>query len=178
MESIVEDAEVKASCYRDIEAAVGPDVLLWSSTEVLSASPHCPAAILSSLIDLIPVRGYDQNVPRADAFVDEVANELATWPGVSFERGDDRTTLVRYEQHELGRLYPERGVAEIPVLDAEHDELIEHGDAEPGEATDSSSGVSHDLRGPSDVTAVLDLFDRRYRDLRGDDDPYSSSDPS
>jgi 3-hydroxyacyl-CoA dehydrogenase len=32
MESIVEDADVKASCYRDIEAAVGPDVLLWSST--------------------------------------------------------------------------------------------------------------------------------------------------
>ena len=32
MESIVEDAEVKASCYRGIEAAIGPDVLLWSST--------------------------------------------------------------------------------------------------------------------------------------------------
>ncbi|MGN6167463.1 MAG: 3-hydroxyacyl-CoA dehydrogenase family protein [Solirubrobacteraceae bacterium] len=32
MESIVEDAEVKASCYRDIEAAVSSEVLLWSST--------------------------------------------------------------------------------------------------------------------------------------------------
>ena len=71
-------------------------------------------------------------MPSSEAIVAEVANELATWPGVSFERGDGGATLVRYEQHELGWLYPERGVAEIPVLDAEHDELIEHGDAEPG----------------------------------------------
>jgi 3-hydroxybutyryl-CoA dehydrogenase len=32
MESIVEDAEAKSACYRDIEAVVGSDVLLWSST--------------------------------------------------------------------------------------------------------------------------------------------------
>jgi 3-hydroxybutyryl-CoA dehydrogenase len=31
-ESIVEDAEVKRACYRDIEAVIGADVLLWSST--------------------------------------------------------------------------------------------------------------------------------------------------
>ena len=32
MEAIVEDAEVKAACYRDIEAVVGADALLWSAT--------------------------------------------------------------------------------------------------------------------------------------------------
>ena len=32
MESIVEDAEAKSACYRDIEAVIGADVLLWSST--------------------------------------------------------------------------------------------------------------------------------------------------
>jgi 3-hydroxybutyryl-CoA dehydrogenase len=32
MEAIVEDAEVKSACYRDIEAVIGADVLLWSST--------------------------------------------------------------------------------------------------------------------------------------------------
>ena len=32
MESIVEDAEAKAACYRDIEAVIGADVPLWSST--------------------------------------------------------------------------------------------------------------------------------------------------
>jgi 3-hydroxybutyryl-CoA dehydrogenase len=32
MESIVEDAQVKSACYGDIEAAIGDDVLLWSST--------------------------------------------------------------------------------------------------------------------------------------------------
>ena len=32
MESIVEDAEIKAECYRDIEEAIGSDVPLWSAT--------------------------------------------------------------------------------------------------------------------------------------------------
>jgi len=27
------------------------------------------------------------------------------------------------------------------------------------------------------VTEVLELFDSRYRDVRGEDDPYSSQDP-
>jgi hypothetical protein len=115
---------------------------------------------------------------RADAFVDEVANELATWPGVRIEPRADGTGVVRYEQHELGLLYPERGAAELHVLEAEHDQLITHGDAEEDELTPGSSGVSHDLRGPSDVTRVLELFDRRYREVRGEDEPYSSEDPN
>src|SRR5262249_17739951 len=32
MEAIVEDAEVKSACYRDIEAVIGAEVLLWSAT--------------------------------------------------------------------------------------------------------------------------------------------------
>jgi 3-hydroxybutyryl-CoA dehydrogenase len=32
MECIVEDAEVKSACYREIEAVIGADVLLWSAT--------------------------------------------------------------------------------------------------------------------------------------------------
>jgi 3-hydroxybutyryl-CoA dehydrogenase len=32
VEAIVEDAEVKSACYRDIEAAIGDDALLWSAT--------------------------------------------------------------------------------------------------------------------------------------------------
>ena len=113
---------------------------------------------------------------HADALVDEIANELATWPGVRIERRHDGAAVVRYERAELGVLYPDRGVAELPFLGPEHDELIEHGDAEPAELTPDSSGVSHDVHGPSDVTAVLELFDLRYRDVRGEDDPYSSSD--
>lgn len=114
---------------------------------------------------------------RADAFVDEVANELATWPGVHIERREDGAALVGYEHSELGVLYPDRGLAELPFLGAEHDELVEHGDAEAAESGLDAAGVSHDLRGPSDVTAVLELFDRRYRDVRGEDDAYSSTDP-
>jgi hypothetical protein len=115
-------------------------------------------------------------VSHAAALVDEIANELDTWPGVSIERRPDGAALVRYEHHELGVLDRDRGVAELPFLGPEHDELIEHGDAEPADSTLDSHGVSHGVHGPADVTAVLELFDRRYRDLRGADDPYSSQD--
>ena len=121
---------------------------------------------------------YDRLVSRAAALVDEIANELVTWPGVRVERRGDGAALVRYEHLELGVLYRERGIAELPFLDAEHDELIERGDAEPADATPDSHGVSHGIHGPADVTAVLELFDRRYRDLRGEDAPYSSQDPN
>jgi len=116
-------------------------------------------------------------VPDRTAFVDEVANELNTWPGVRIARRSDGAAVVRYEENELGVLYPDRAVAELPILGREHDELVEHGDAEPAETTAESYGVSHNLHGPSDVTAVLELFDRRYRDVRGESDAYSSEDP-
>jgi luciferase-like monooxygenase len=116
-------------------------------------------------------------VTDVSAFVDEIANELATWPGVRIGRRADGAAVVLYDDSELGLLYPDRGEVELPFLDPEHDELIEHGDAEPAESTSESSGVSHSLRGPSDVTEVLELFDRRYRDVRGEDDPYTSEDP-
>jgi 3-hydroxybutyryl-CoA dehydrogenase len=32
MESIVEDADIKSACYRDIEAVIGAEIPLWSST--------------------------------------------------------------------------------------------------------------------------------------------------
>ena len=32
MESIVEDADAKSACYREVEAAIGADVPVWSST--------------------------------------------------------------------------------------------------------------------------------------------------
>jgi hypothetical protein len=121
--------------------------------------------------------GYDRRVTDVSAFVDEIANELSIWPGVRIERRSDGVAVVRYEGSELGLLYRDRGVVELPVLEVEHDELIEHGDAEPAQLTPDSYGVSHSLRGPSDVTEVLELFDRRYRDVRGEDEPYSSEDP-
>jgi hypothetical protein len=109
--------------------------------------------------------------------VDEVATELATWPGVRIEQRADGAAVVHYERSTLGVLYRDRGAAELQVLGKERDELIERGDAEPSDLTPESTGVSLGLHGPSDVTAVLQLFDRRYRDVRGEDDPYSSQDP-
>jgi hypothetical protein len=113
-------------------------------------------------------------VSPSSALIDEIANEVDTWPGVRIQRRPDGAAIVLYEHVELGVLDPERSVAELPFLDPEHDELIEEGEAEPDP---DSGGVSHDVHGPSDVTAVLELFDRRYRDVRGEDGPYSSEDP-
>jgi Family of unknown function (DUF5519) len=113
---------------------------------------------------------------RAAALVDEIANELDSWPGVRIEGREDGAAVVRYEQLELGVLHRDRGMAELRFSHAEHEELVAHGDAEPADPAPDSDVVTHDIDGPSDVTAVLELFDRRYRDLRGDEDPYSSQD--
>ena len=115
---------------------------------------------------------------RAAALVDEIANELATWPGVHIERLSDDVARVRYKQDELGVLAPNRGVVELRFARLEHDELIEHGDAEPADSMGDSEVVSHNVEGPSDVTAVLELFDRRYREVRGEDYPDSVEDPA
>jgi hypothetical protein len=119
---------------------------------------------------------YDRPVSRAAALVDEIANELDTWPGVRIERRSDGAGLVRYERLELGVLYPDRGVVELRFSPPEYRELVERGDAPPADSMPDSDVVSHGVHGPSDVTAVLALFDRRYRELRGEDDPYSSQD--
>jgi Family of unknown function (DUF5519) len=112
------------------------------------------------------------------ALVDEIANELDSWPGVHIERRSEDVALVRYEHVELGVLDRDRGVVELRFSRPERDELLEHGDAEPSAAMPDSDAVSHSVNGPADVTAVLELFDRRYRDVRGEDDPYSSEDPA
>jgi hypothetical protein len=107
-----------------------------------------------------------------DALVDEVANELATWPGVHVERRADGAAVISYDQVQLGIIDVESAVAQLPESIPDRDDLIEEGEADAAEV----EGVTHDIRGPSDVTAVLDLFDRRYRDVRGEDDPYTSAD--
>jgi hypothetical protein len=115
-------------------------------------------------------------VSHAAALVDEIANELDAWPGVNIELQSSSTALVRYENLVLGTLDRERGVAQILVSPPEYDDLIEHGDAEPSDPVAGHESVGHSVEGPSDVTEVLNLFDSRYRELRGEDEPYSSSD--
>ncbi len=112
---------------------------------------------------------------HATDLVAEIANELETWPGVRIERGSGSGALVRYRDVELGALDPDRGVVELPVPYLEHKELVEHGDAEPADdSTPEAERVSHAVEGPSDVTAVLELFDRRDREARGEEYPDST----
>lgn len=68
-------------------------------------------------------------------------------------------------------------MAELSFWHPEHDAVVEHGDAEAGDRAPESERVTHRIEGPSDDTAVLALFGRRYRDLRGDEPPYGSRDP-
>jgi hypothetical protein len=110
--------------------------------------------------------------------VDELANELATWPGVRIALRGPGDALVLFREHELGVLHRERGEAEIRFVRGEAQELIEHGDAEPDDPARGREWVTHSVEGPSDVTATLELFDRRYRELRGEDEPYRSEDPA
>jgi len=112
------------------------------------------------------------------ALVDEIANELDTWPGVHIEPRPGGGAVVRYEHLELGVLDPDNGVVSLRFSPPERNELVEHGDAEPLPSMPDSDIVTHSVNGPADVTAVLELFDRRYRDLRGEDDPYTSQDPT
>ncbi|HEV3228487.1 MAG TPA: hypothetical protein VGY97_03355, partial [Solirubrobacteraceae bacterium] len=58
---------------------------------------------------------------HAAALVDEIANELDTWPGVRIERRSDGAALVRYERLELGVLDRERGVVELSFSHPEHE---------------------------------------------------------
>jgi len=134
--------------------------------------PLGPAAL--TLNALTP---YDCSVSAAD-LVDEIAVELRTWPGIRIERDDDGVLLVHHHHDQLGTLDPEHGVAEFDVETAEHNELVERGEAEPGDPVLDPHGVTHDIHGPADVTAVLELFDRRYREVRGEDPPYTSADPA
>jgi hypothetical protein len=115
-------------------------------------------------------------VSRGTALVDEVASELDTWPGVRIERRTRDELVVLYDHVELGVLDREQAVAELRFSAPERDALVEHGDAEPAEPVHRGENVSHVLRGPADLTTVLELFDRRYRDVRGEDDPFSSRD--
>lgn len=123
------------------------------------------------------VAQYHRPVSGASALIGEIVSELGTWPGVHAERRSEDLIAVRYEHFDLGTLDRSSGVAALHFSPAERDELVEHGDAEPTYPSHDAANVSHDVRGPADVEAVLALFRRRYRDLRGEDDPYRSQDP-
>jgi hypothetical protein len=60
---------------------------------------------------------HERSVPDdVSAFVDEVAHELATWPGVRIERRADGAATVSSEHSELGVPCPDRGAVVIPAV--------------------------------------------------------------
>jgi 3-hydroxyacyl-CoA dehydrogenase len=87
MESVVEDADVKAVCYRDIEGVIGADVPLWSSTSnfpmtrLAAGMVHPERALVvhpvqTQLIIFVEVvageRTNEETIATTMAFCDEV----------------------------------------------------------------------------------------------------------
>jgi 3-hydroxybutyryl-CoA dehydrogenase len=87
MESIVEDAQAKSACYQDIEAAIGADALVWSSTSnfpmtrLAAGMAHPERAIVvhpvqTQLIIFVEVvageKTSEATVTRTMGFCDEV----------------------------------------------------------------------------------------------------------
>lgn len=87
MESVVEDAEVKIACYREIEAAVADDALVWSATSnfpmtrLAAGMRHPERAVVvhpvqTQLIIFVEVvageRTSEQTVTKTLRFCDEV----------------------------------------------------------------------------------------------------------
>jgi len=87
MESIVEDAGAKAACYRDVEAVIGADVPVWSSTSnfpmtrLAAAMTHPERAVVvhpvqTQLIIFVEVvageRTSDATVTTTMRFCDDV----------------------------------------------------------------------------------------------------------
>src|SRR5258708_40152504 len=64
--------------------------------------------------------------------VDELANELATWPGVRIVNAGPDDARVFSERIEFGILHRDTGVAELRFSHPEHEELVE--DAERSRA--------------------------------------------
>ena len=87
MESIVEDADAKSACYREVEAAIGADVPVWSSTSnfpmtrLAAGMAHPERAIvvhpvqtqLIIFVEVVPgERTSDATVAATMAFCEEV----------------------------------------------------------------------------------------------------------
>jgi 3-hydroxybutyryl-CoA dehydrogenase len=88
MEAIVEDAEVKAACYREVEAVIGSDVPLWSATSnfpmtrLAAGMAHPERALvlhpvqtqLIIFVEVVPgERTSEETVTKTLRFCDEVS---------------------------------------------------------------------------------------------------------
>ena len=150
-----------APCYAFAVAMRRPLAVCDRSRDGAGASaPTSPADQPSRVI----AERYDRPMSHSAALVDEIANELGSWPGVRIERRPRSPAVVYYEDVELGVLDRDGGVVELRFSSPERDMLVEHGDAEPAAPLHDHENVSHALRGPADLTAVLELFDRSSRD--------------
>ena len=113
-------------------------------------------------------------MPDVSAFVDEVASELNMWPGVRIE-GARTVPPCAHEQLELGVLTETAASPSCPS-------------SVPSTTSSSSTATPRRPRplpiptGSATTCTTFgrgrraELFDRRYRDVRGEGNPYSSED--
>lgn len=99
-----------------------------------------------------------------------IERELLTWPGVgkeilpadpTMEARQTDVTVYRVGSRHFGHIHHD-GVADIQLTRATHDSLVAAGAADPHRGG-FLTVVSHSLRQPADVPAVLDLLHRGYQ---------------
>jgi hypothetical protein len=105
-----------------------------------------------------------------DELLASIEHEVLGWPGVSKETGGGgvgqggfwvpRATVYRFGRRQIGHVHHD-GVADLPFPRAVHDELISNGLAEPHRGG-FPAVVSCYIRGPEDVSGVVDLLRMSY----------------
>jgi len=100
-------------------------------------------------------------ISRRRTIHDAIADEVASWPGVTTGRHRFGGTEFRHGRRELGHLHEDR-LADLPFPLLVRDDLVAAGRAEPHHIHPESGWVSYFIRDDTDVARVIALFRMNY----------------
>jgi len=100
-------------------------------------------------------------ISRRGTIHDAIADEVASWPGVTTGRHRFGGTEFRHGRRELGHLHEDR-LADLPFPLLVRDDLVAAGRAEPHHIHPESGWVSYFIRDDTDVARVIALFRMNY----------------
>jgi hypothetical protein len=92
---------------------------------------------------------------------DLIAKEVGSWDGVVVSPHRYGGIEFRVGRRELGHLHGDR-LADIPFPISIRERLVQEGKADVHHILPKSGWISRRIRGPQDVTAVIELFRMNY----------------